>query len=123
MNRFYQPQTDDFPDRAIKALIKCVFFWLKKHQLINLFEKLLVPNSGDYLSTYNTIYNKRDIIPRSYYGRPVLVEFENYKLYGVEFPHKYQSLNYNDYMKLPSAENRRVHLSDAYYINIKKNNL
>ncbi len=51
----------------------------------------------------------KEIMPRSYFGSPVIYEFEGIKVYGVEKPHEYLLSLYNDYMKLPPVEKQVSH--------------
>jgi len=115
MNRFYKLDKSNPIDCFFQILIKMVFFWLKKPFIINIMEKYIIPQKGDYFSTYVTIYNEKDVIPKKYYGSPQLIKFEDTYLYGVEDYDSYLSHIYNDYMMLPPKEKRRIHLSAAYY--------
>lgn len=70
MNRFYKINGNNLFEILLQILIKIFFFWLQKPQIVNFMEKYVIPNDGYYLSTYMTIYNKKDIIPRIFYGNP-----------------------------------------------------
>lgn len=57
----------------------------------------------------------RDVMPRSYVGEPVPIEFEGRMFWGVSSPDSYLTHVYGDYMTLPPEEKRRQH--DFYYLN------
>lgn len=56
------------------------------------------------------------VFPKDVYGSPRLIQFEDAEFYGVAEPDRYLSTYYGDYMKEPSAENRRQH--NFQYINL-----
>lgn len=113
--RFYNKANIKGYKKWISYVIRYFFFWLKKDWTINFIEKFLIPKSGNYFSTYSSIYNSKDIIKRSVYGKPVIYSFENTQLLGVENPDAYLTQIYGDYMKLPPIEKRRTHIQNVYY--------
>ena len=54
------------------------------------------------------------IMPKSYIGEPVPIEFEGKMLMGVALPDKYLSHKYGDYMTIPPGEKQRQH--NFYYL-------
>ena len=83
MNRFYRLDKRKPFECLIQILIKLFFFWLKKPLIINFMENCIIPSNGDYLSSYITMYNKKDIIPKKYYGTPTIVKFVDTFFYGI----------------------------------------
>lgn len=68
--------------------------------------------SSKYVGTIMGAYRQREIVPVEYFGKPTLYIFENMKLYGPEKYDLYLKHIYGDYMKLPSEEERRIHLKE-----------
>lgn len=116
VNRFYKINKSKISDIIIKSIIKSIFFWIKPYYYANIIERYLIPHNGNYYCTYATIYNKKDIISKDIFGSPTLVEFEGIYFCGIENSDAYLRHMYGEYNVLPSPENRRVHISEAYYI-------
>lgn len=64
----------------------------------------------------------RGVMPTEYFGTPVLTDFENLKVYGLEKPDLYLKAIYGDYMKLPPEE-QRISYHDAYTLDLNKSYL
>lgn len=116
VNRFYKINKSKISDIIIKSLIKSIFFWIKPYYYANIIERYLIPHNGNYYCTYATIYNKKDIISKDIFGSPTLVKFEGTYFCGIENSDAYLRHMYGEYNILPSPENRRVHISEAYYL-------
>lgn len=112
--RFYSKKEPKW-QLLVSKVTKACFFWLKKPSMINFYERELVPNNGDYMSTYSSVYNLKDIIDINIYGKPQLYRFEDTYLYGVEDDDKYLHHLYGNYMQMPPEDQRRFHLSKVYY--------
>ena len=53
-------------------------------------------------------YNRQTrFMPRSVFGAPTPILFEDAMLMGVECPHEYLEEEYGDYMQLPPEEKRK----------------
>lgn len=117
--QIYRFSTKDSPFWAwlISAATKVFFFWLKRPFLVNLYEKFLLANNGDCLTTYASIYNLKDIIRKDIYGQPVLYPFEDTFLYGVNDAASYLTKIYGNYKVLPPIGKRRLHTSKVTYKN------
>lgn len=120
VNRFFRIDNSNKLAFLLRTLSRIGFWWLKRYTLIEFIEKFLIPHKGEYLCTYATIYNKKDVIPKSIYGIPKQYNFEGLKLLGVENPHKYLSILYGNYMQLPPVDKRRTHIQEMYYKEIDK---
>lgn len=55
------------------------------------------------------VNNLKEIMPKEYFGKPVLYEFENTRFYGVEKPDEYLTRLYGDYMTPPPEDKRGGH--------------
>ena len=115
VNRFFRLKTSNKSILLLRLISKGLFWWLRRYTLINFMEKYIIPKKGEYLCTYSTLYNKKDIIPKKFYSTPLLYKFENCYLFGVAHPHEYLTTLYGNYMELPPEEKRRIHLSDMFY--------
>ncbi len=64
-------------------------------------------------------------MPKSYFGKPKLMEFSGRQYYVPEKTEQYLSQLFGDYMKLPSEEKRREQIDSVYYAcwYSEKNNL
>ncbi len=64
----------------------------------------------------------RGCVPREYFGKPTLVQFESLMVYGLEKPDLYLKAMYGDYMKLPPTE-KQISLHDSIEYNLNKSYL
>ena len=76
--------------------------------------KKLVRDKGDFLANYSGSWGHRETVPKAIMGKPILYDFEDAQLFGVERPDEYLTNLYGDYMKLPEENERHVHISDIY---------
>ena len=112
--RFYSKKEPKW-QFLVSRVMKACFFWLKKPSMINFYERVLVPNDGEYMSTHSSVYNLKDVINKNIYGNPKLYQFGDVQFYGVEDADSYLKHLYGDYMRLPPIEKRRVHISKVYW--------
>ena len=64
-------------------------------------------DESHYMSEH---YNRQTrFMPRSVFGAPTPILFEDAMLMGVECPHEYLEEEYGDYMQLPPEEKRKQH--------------
>ena len=69
---------------------------------------------GNYVANFSGAYGKKEIMPITIFGSPKLYQFEDIQLYGVEQAHEYLTHVYDDYMILPSEDQRRIHITKAF---------
>ena len=101
--------------RAIIPLLLRKFVSKRKaHQKMRDFLLSCSYDTSKYISPHR--HHTTKIFPKSVYGDPQLLRFEDTEFYGVADPEQYLSLYYGDYMKVPSPENRRQH--NFHYINL-----
>ena len=63
-------------------------------------------------------YTIKEILPKEFFGEPVLYPFENTEFYGVEKAHEYLSRLYGDYMTPPPEDKRGGH--NIVYVDFEK---
>ena len=54
-------------------------------------------------------YRTREIVPKEFYGKGKLYEFENIELVGLEKYDEYLKYTYGNYMELPPENKRKTH--------------
>ena len=72
---------------------------MKKHKVFN------SNNIGCLMGAYRT----NQIVPKEYFGKGRMYDFETIKLNGPELYDRYLTQMYGDYMKLPPEESRKIH--------------
>ena len=77
---------------------------------INWFERLALENRCDIVVYLGDFFDKNSFkdasYPKSLWGKPNLIQFENTKLYAPEKLHDYLEFYFGDYMQLPPVEKR-----------------
>lgn len=73
--------------------------------------------TGDFYISYCGPY-KNEQFPKSWFGNPILVEFEHLKMYIPQEYDLYLKNLYGDYMRLPPEEKRVSH-HELYYFNFE----
>lgn len=75
-------------------------------------------DNSEYVGNLVSTYRKKEIMPRKYYGTPVLYDFEGIKVYGVEYSDAYLSTLYGDWKTYP-PEGKRVssHVRESIDLN------
>ena len=71
-----------------------------------------------YAGNIHGIYGMKEVMPKEYYGEPVLYQFGDTYLFGVAKPHEYLTHVYGDYMKLPPVEKQESH-HEYMYLDLK----
>lgn len=108
---------NNFVKTIIKKLIGLSIFWTSIDKLNEQLEKEITKYTNDdaeYCCSMTSHYSyQKQCMPKSYYGTPVLAEFEGREYYIPEKTHEYLTHLYGDYMKLPSKEEQQVCL-DTY---------
>lgn len=61
----------------------------------------------------------REAMERKYYGNPLLYQFEDIQVYGVEKYNDYLTRLYGDWRQLPPVEKQKTH-HDFIYLNLNK---
>lgn len=82
---------------------------------IRIIKKLLAKQKGNYISNFYGTWLERETVPKEIMGQPVLYKFEDTCFFGVAKPHEYLSNLYGDYMELPPADKRHLHIVNMYY--------
>ena len=76
----------------------------------------------EYVGNMMSVYRLKEMMPRSFYGKPTLYSFEGIQAYGVERPEEYLTQLYGDWRKLPPVEKRVSH-HEHVYLNLNKSYL
>ncbi|MBP3383466.1 MAG: LicD family protein [Tidjanibacter sp.] len=113
--RFYNIVSESRLKTLFSKTLKVLLPFLHKKSIYNFIERRLLPNEGDYMANYYGAWGLREIVKMSYFGEPMLYEFDGKKFYGVENPDKYLKSLYGDYMQLPPEDKRHIHMNKAYY--------
>lgn len=85
-------------------------------KLANRIENLCKENSfynSTYVGNLVGMWREKEIMPRDFFGKPTLYQFESCSFYGVEKPDEYLSNVYGEWRKLPPVEKRK---SDHSYL-------
>lgn len=61
------------------------------------------------IGNFSSGYGLKEIMPKSFFGKPTIYKFEDSEFYGVQNPHDYLSFLYQDYMTFPPVETRGSH--------------
>lgn len=101
-----------------KNMLKSIFsklFPFSQKQLLkienNLAKKL---TKGKYLANTYGIYGEKEVIPIEWYGEGCRFTFEKTKLSGIKEFDLYLQKLYGDYLTLPPAASRRIHVDNAF---------
>lgn len=76
------------------------------------------PNE-EYVTNYHSLWGDKEIMPKSWYGDGLLLEFEGIKVNCPTEYDKWLTQVYGDYMQLPPEEKRVTH-HDAEIIDLEK---
>ena len=74
-------------------------------------------DSCAYVGNMMSVYREKEMMPKSYYGKPTLYDFEGMQVYGVEDAEGYLTHLYRDWRKLPPEE-KRVSTHEHIYLNL-----
>lgn len=113
--KIYSAKDRPLPKKIVAYMVKGMMCFITKERVARFIDAYLVEKEGEMMTNIYGAYGAREIMPKEYFGAPVLMDFEETKLYGVAKPHEYLQTMYGDYMKLPPEEKRRVHIIDMYW--------
>ena len=77
-------------------------------------DKLLSSQNIDnskFIGNIMGAYRTREIVPKEWYGKGTLYQFEDIELVGFDKYDEYLTYTYGDYMQLPPTEQRKSHYS------------
>ena len=103
----------------IKACIAKIIPLSLLHNILEREIKRYSYEESNYVVNYFSAYAEKEIVPKEFYGTPVLYEFENNFFYGPERAELYLERLYGDYLKLPPKEDR-VFRHNYYYLDLNK---
>lgn len=86
--------------------------FISERKINKSFDKLAKKYSyqdSKYVGNLAGNWGIKEMMPKSYLGKPTLYDFEGFQFYGVEDADKYLSSVYGNYMKLPLVEKRVTH--------------
>lgn len=61
-------------------------------------------DTSEFVGVLSGTYGEKELMPKSYYGKPTEYDFEGIKVLGVEQYDKYLTKLYGNYMQLPPVE-------------------
>lgn len=65
--------------------------------------------NSKYVGNIMGAYRTKEIVPKEFYGKGKMYEFENIQMNGLELYDEYLKYTYGDYMKLPPEDKRKTH--------------
>ncbi|HAE52125.1 MAG TPA: LicD family protein [Ruminococcus sp.] len=80
----------------------------QKEKIDRLLKTQNVRNSK-YVGNIMGAYRTKEIVPRKFYGKGKMYQFEDIKLRGMSLPDEYLTYTYGDYMQLPPEDKRKTH--------------
>lgn len=101
--------------KGLSYIIKLIFFPLNP-KTIPLLMRRISFNRGGYVICNCGVYGKKEIHPANVVGKCSPLPFEDTKLLSIEKPERYLEDIYGNYMQIPPAEKRRIHLQDIELI-------
>ena len=113
--RFWKIKGAGFLKGLISKVLKVCLPLLDKKTIYSIINRHLLVREGEYIANYYGAWGHKEIVKADYFGDPTLYEFEDQKFYGVQYPDKYLTHLYRDYMQLPPEEKRYTHIKNAYY--------
>lgn len=108
--------TDENP-KDLKTIVAKMLPLNLCHLYIEKLMRLREYQKSDWVVNFLGAYGKKEIVPREYFGKQRLFEFETAKFYGPERAEDYLTHIYGDYLELPPVE-KRVFKHNYYYINL-----
>lgn len=108
------------PYKKTLAQIMQIICPLKKNAIPDYLTKLMIKrskkgNKYNVFANYFGGWGLKELTPKNVFGKPQLYPFENCELYGVNDYHKYLTLLYKDYMKLPPENKKHLHHLNIYW--------
>lgn len=101
--------------RLVAYFVKGLLLFVSKESASEFIENYLIEYDGNLMTNIYGAYGDRENMPKSYFGKPELMDFEDTKLYGVAKPHEYLTTMYGEYMQLPPEDKRHLHIIDMYW--------
>lgn len=80
----------------------------QKEKIDKLLKKQDFYNSK-YVGNIMGAYRTKEIVPKEFYGKGKMYQFEDIKMNGLELFDEYLKYTYGDYMKLPAKDKRKTH--------------
>ena len=102
-----------WPQKFYHKIVALIVHLLPENFFRTIAHRLLF-KTGDYYINYSGMYGAREIVPKDFFGTPILYKFEDVELFGVENYDKFLSCIYGDYVKLPPEEKRHSHIISCY---------
>lgn len=113
---------DSIDKHRSRGFVERVFLWTMEHLPI---EKLTTPykqkckidkllrkqkiDNSRFIGNIMGAYRTREIVPKEFYGKGKMYQFEDVQLRGMEMAHEYLQYTYGDYMQLPPEDKRKTH--------------
>ena len=115
---------DSIDRKRKRGVAEKILLWtmetLPIHQVIDPYkeivkiDKLLSSQNIDnskFIGNIMGAYRTREIVPKEWYGKGTLYQFEDIELVGFDKYDEYLTYTYGDYMQLPPTEQRKSHYS------------
>lgn len=112
--RFYDYSNMGFTS-LLSNLVKLFGFWLQRNDITRFINRFMLPSKGNYIANFWGSWTLKEIIHKDVFGSPKLQKFEDTEFYGVSDVHAYLEHLYNDYMSLPPADKRHLHIINMYW--------
>ncbi|MDO5760165.1 MAG: LicD family protein [Bacteroidota bacterium] len=111
--RFHRLKDYGFLKNSISRVLHLLHFPYNKQFIYNIIEKYLLKNKGEYLANHYGAWGIREIVNKSFVGKPELYVFEDTEFFGVQEPEQYLTSLYGErYMTLPPKEKRIFHIKE-----------
>ncbi|MCD8281952.1 MAG: LicD family protein [Prevotella sp.] len=111
--RFVGAKSRPLIKRTAANVLKIVLHRMDKHAIINLIERCLC-TTGDYVANRFGAWGAKEIMPSYIFNAAAMYAFEDTSFAGVKDFKTYLRCLYGDYMVLPPAAERRIHLRNIY---------
>lgn len=101
-------------NEKIKVFVSKKF---NNRKIYSAFNRMLSKTSYDkskYAGNFMGVWGYKEIMPKSYLGKPTLYKFEDTELFGPENKHEFLKQVYGDYMKMPPIEKQASHHLHEY---------
>jgi len=108
----------DSNDKGMKTIIAKLIPLSIAHRYIDKLMRKSDYQSSEYVVNFLGAYGVKEIVPKSFFGTPRLMQFEEFSFYGPEKAEEYLANIYGNYMELPPVE-KRVFKHNYYYINLE----
>lgn len=108
--RFLSAKDRPFFKRILSCFVKVLFFFLKKHTVVDLVNSLIQKECGNFIANVYGSWCEKETIDKNIMGSPVLYKFETTQFFGVDDYDSYLKKLYGDYMKIPKISERHFHV-------------